>query len=78
MSCRSSDRRASVRRSFVMLCLLDELASFESSGITALVCHLGVIRVLRPGAEPANAEWIETTLDEIRSSAAHWGLGGRV
>jgi broad specificity phosphatase PhoE len=57
---------------------IDELASFESSGITALVCHLGVIRVLRPGAEPANAEWIETTLDEIRSSAAHWGLGGRV
>lgn len=34
-------------------------------GCIALVTHLGVIRALRPGAEPANAEFCSVTADEL-------------
>jgi broad specificity phosphatase PhoE len=48
---------------------VERLALEHAEQDLLLVVHLGVIRVLVPGSEPANLELLETNLDQIRSAA---------
>ena len=56
---------------------VERLAREQPGGRIALVVHLGVIRALVPGAELANAERIEVTLDEILAARDESGAAQR-
>jgi len=51
---------------------LTELVEAHPGERIAVVAHLGVIRALQPGSEPANTELIGTSLEALRAS---WPLG---
>jgi probable phosphoglycerate mutase len=47
-----------------------ELAAAHRGRCLALVTHLGVIRALAPGADPANAEWLRLPARELAAPEA--------
>jgi broad specificity phosphatase PhoE len=47
-----------------------ELAALHRGRCLALVTHLGVIRALAPGAEPANADWLRLPASGLRGASA--------